>query len=536
MSGNGAWNRVFEWGWLPLFLVVMTVALLTRPLMPVDETRYLGVAWEMWQSGSWVVPLLNGEPYSHKPPLLFWLIHAGWAVFGVNEITPRLVGPAFALGSLFLIRAVARRLFPTRPVIASLAPWILAGTIYWLGFATMTMFDQLVVFFVLLGIFGLLELGQGRRRGWLWLFLGTALGVLAKGPFALIYLVPLTVVAPWWAGVGVSWRWFFQAGAVGFLGSCVALGWALWAAQLGGPAYAEAILWGQMAGRAVDAFDHAQPIYYYVWVLPLLFLPWTLILPGVLRRVWKGRGSGQSVWPDPQFARLMLAWVLVPFGLLSLASGKLPHYLLPVIPALSLATAALLAGLVESPQALRSRAVAVFWCVMGLVLIVLPWSTSHGLTAMLPGGVSAVGVALLFGGAWLWVARRGPRQLVAVALATGVGMVLLHLALLPLRPAFDFKSFATRVGELQHGGHPIAFVGRYRDEYSFYGRLSQPVVELGGEAAAKEFCAASPDGIVVRRLRGAVPPEALVSTQFRSKHDVALPCSALASSNRAEAP
>src|SRR6056297_996190 len=161
MSGNGAWNRVFEWGWLPLFLLVVVVALVTRPLMPVDETRYLGVAWEMWQSGSWIVPLLNGEPYSHKPPLLFWLIHAGWALFGVNEITPRLVGPAFALGSLFLIRAVAHRLFPARPVVASLAPWILAGTIYWLGFATMTMFDQLVVFFVLLGIFGLLELGQG---------------------------------------------------------------------------------------------------------------------------------------------------------------------------------------------------------------------------------------------------------------------------------------------------------------------------------------------------------------------------------------
>lgn len=526
MSGNGAWNRVFDWGWLPLFLLVVTVALLTRPLMPVNETRYVGVAWEMWHSGSWIVPLLNGEPYSHKPPLLFWLIHAGWALFGVNEITPRLVGPAFALGSLFLIRAVARRLFPARPVIASLAPWILAGTIYWLGFATMTMFDQLVVFFVLLGIFGLLELGQGRRRGWLWLFLAAALGVLSKGPFALIYLVPLTVVAPWWAGVEVSWRWFFQAGAVGFLGSCVALGWALWAAQLGGPAYAEAILWRQMAGRAVDAFAHAQPIYYYVWVLPLLFLPWTLILPGVLRRVWTARGSGQSPWPDPRFARLMLAWVLVPFGLLSLASGKLPHYLLPVIPALSLATAALLAGPLESPQALRSRAAAVFWSVTGVVLIVLPWSTGHGLSDMLPGGVSAVGVALLFGGAWLWIARRGPRQVVALALVTGVGMVLLHLALLPLRPVVDLQSFATRVGELQHDGHAIAFVGEYRDEYTFYGRLRQPVVELGSEVAAKGFCAGSPDGILVRRLRGAVPPEALVSTRFRGKHDVALPCSA----------
>ncbi len=529
-------NRILDWGWLPLFLLVVIVTLLTRPLMPVDETRYLGVAWEMWQSGSWIVPLLNGEPYSHKPPLLFWLIHAGWAVFGVNEITPRLVSPAFALGSLFLIRAVAARLFADRPAVARLTPWILAGTIYWLGFATMTMFDQLVVFFVLLGIFGLLELGQGRRRGWWWLFVGTALGALAKGPFALIYLVPLTVTAPWWAGVVVSWRWFLQSGSVGFLGSCVALGWALWAAQLGGPVYAEEILWGQMAGRAVDASDHAEPIYYYLWVLPLLFLPWTLILPGLLRRAWGELSAGRSVWPTPRFGRLMLAWVLVPFGLLSLASGKLPHYLLPTIPALSLATAVLLAGPVELQQALRSRAVAVFWIVLGVVVIVLPWLTGHGLIEMLPGWVSVVGMALLFGGAWLWIARRGRRQVLAVALMTGIGVVLLHLALLPMRPAFDFQAFAAQVGQWQREGSPVAFVGKYRDEYNFYGRLRQPIVVLGSEAKVQDFCADSPDGIVVWRLHGAVPPDALASTPFRSKHDVALPCLARAAPDRAEVP
>jgi hypothetical protein len=49
-----------------------------RPLWPVDETRYASVAWEMWLRGDFLVPYINGEPYSHKPPLLFWLIHAGW--------------------------------------------------------------------------------------------------------------------------------------------------------------------------------------------------------------------------------------------------------------------------------------------------------------------------------------------------------------------------------------------------------------------------------------------------------------------------
>ena len=59
-----------------------------RPLWPVDETRYASVAWEMWLRGDFLVPHINGEPYSHKPPLLFWLIQAGWALFGVNDWWP----------------------------------------------------------------------------------------------------------------------------------------------------------------------------------------------------------------------------------------------------------------------------------------------------------------------------------------------------------------------------------------------------------------------------------------------------------------
>lgn len=517
------------WGWLPLFVITVAVALVTRPIMPVDETRYLGVAWEMWSTGSWVVPLLDGEPYSHKPPLLFWLIHVGWFVFGVNEISARLVAPAFALGSLLLVRAVARRLFPDRRAVATFAPWVLSGTIYWLGFATMTMFDQLVVFFVLLGVLGLLEIGRGHRQGWLWLFIATALGTLAKGPFALIYLVPLTVAAPWWAGVPRSWRWFVQAGSVGFMGSSVALGWALWAAQLGGPAYAEEILWGQLAGRAVAAFDHAEPFYYYLWVLPLLFLPWTLLLPGLrhgARGAWQGRG-GSGDRPDAY--RLILTWIGVPFVLLSLASGKLPHYLLPMLPALSIATACLLAAPGNAERPLGAPWVSLFWLLVAVALIALPWIDSSPVLARVPGWVSAaLGVLLAFAAVWLWRERPGPRQVVSVTAITMLALVSLHLVFVPMRPAYDFKAFATQVGQWQRDGRTVAFVGKYRDEYHFHGRLEESIVVLNrGEDAVADFCARYPDGVVVRRTKGEIPRGAIAVTPFRSKHDVAMPCSAL---------
>ena len=79
--------------WTVAWLVLVAVALYARPPLPVDETRYLAVAWEMYVGGDYLVPHLNGAPYSHKPPLLFWLINLGWALFGAVEWWARAVAP-----------------------------------------------------------------------------------------------------------------------------------------------------------------------------------------------------------------------------------------------------------------------------------------------------------------------------------------------------------------------------------------------------------------------------------------------------------
>src|SRR5688500_14136832 len=107
--------------------LLVAAALALRPILPVDETRYLSVAWEMWVRGDFLVPHLNGLPYSEKPPLLFWLFLLGWKVFGVNDWWPRLVPALFALANLLLTAALARRLWPARPRVARAAPWVLLG-------------------------------------------------------------------------------------------------------------------------------------------------------------------------------------------------------------------------------------------------------------------------------------------------------------------------------------------------------------------------------------------------------------------------
>jgi len=166
---NSAYRSGSLWQLAVLWTLLMAVSLLTRTFVPIDETRYVTVAWEMWLRGDFLVPHLNGATYAHKPPLLFWLYDLGWWLFGVNDWWPRLVAPLFGLGSLFLTFLLARRLWPDRPQVALLASWLLFGSVFWTGYTTAAMFDMLVTFFTLLGLYGIWQAGQGRRSGWLWL-------------------------------------------------------------------------------------------------------------------------------------------------------------------------------------------------------------------------------------------------------------------------------------------------------------------------------------------------------------------------------
>ena len=83
---NG-FSRYAGQAWIPLWLAAALVAIFQTGFMPLYSTRTLGVAWEMWNSGQFLVPYANGAPYSHKVPLLFWLIHAGWLVGGVGDVS-----------------------------------------------------------------------------------------------------------------------------------------------------------------------------------------------------------------------------------------------------------------------------------------------------------------------------------------------------------------------------------------------------------------------------------------------------------------
>jgi len=135
-----------------IWAAAVATGIVLRPPLPVDETRYLTVAWEMWLRGDFLVPHLNGAPYSDKPPLLFWAINLAWALFGVNETAARAVPPLFALASIWLTAALARRLWPETRGVAGLAALMVAGAILFQLYGSLVMFDSALTAFVLAAV------------------------------------------------------------------------------------------------------------------------------------------------------------------------------------------------------------------------------------------------------------------------------------------------------------------------------------------------------------------------------------------------
>ena len=307
-----------------LWLVLMAVALYARPLMPVDETRYLAVAWDMWLDGNYLVPHLNGTAYSDKPPLLFWLMNAGWWVFGVNEWWPRLVAPLFGLASLYLTARLADALWPGERLIRETVPLILFASLFWTLFTSLTMFDMMLAVFTLLGILGMLKVWRlGDKSGWVMLILAIGFGALAKGPAILLHLLPVAFTAPWWApklsqtpdNPIVSWRqWYVGVLVSVVLGTVIGLAWAIPAGMSGGEEYRNAIFWGQSAGRIVNSFAHQRGWWWYLMIIPVMLLPWTIWPP-----FWRALKRRQTGFLDGG-VRLCVVWfgfALVVFSLIS---------------------------------------------------------------------------------------------------------------------------------------------------------------------------------------------------------------------------
>lgn len=507
----GSLPRPASWRRHPVAVAALLLPLvfLVPPLV-LDETRYLAVAWAMFRDGSFLVPQLGGMAYTHKPPLLFWLVAASWEVTGVHAWTARAVTVGCSLASLLLLHRLALRLGASREA-ALLATWVLLGTCYFALFAGAIMFDVALATCVLLALHGLCDLACGRGPWLAGVALG--LGILVKGPVMLLDVAGAAVAAPWWLGarLGVA-RSRYWKGLVAalLLGTGIALAWAIPAALEGGGDYARAIFLEQTLDRiegVEESRAHGRPWWWYLPLLPLLLLPWPLVLAGSWRRL--------PALADTAAVRLLLAWCLPTLAAFSLVSGKQAHYLLPLFPGVALALAA---GLDRGALVLRAWPWALLLAVLGAGVALAPL-LSAGLPpweARTPAwGLMLAGAGLLL--AWRWRSGATPA---AVALSCLLAVLVLKLAF-AFGPVarYDIGPAARELRAALDRGQPVANLGWPHGAWDFAARLAQPLPNLFDPDSIRNWAVAHPGGMLVSFSRNfRVRAQPLYEQAFRGGH------------------
>ncbi len=478
---------------LPFFIIfsVAAIGVYFRPLLPVDETRYISVAWEMYSNHSFLVPLLNGEPYHHKPPLLFWLIDFLWYLFGVKEWVVRFIPSIFGFLSCVVAYFMAKELFKDEES-SKTAPLILSSMALFVFFSSMLTFDVMLSFWVLLSAYFFIK-ASNRFSLKYFILAGVAIGggALTKGPVILVHLLPLVLYIPFLKGLDKK-RWFFGFLKSFFIGVFIALLWAVPAAISGGEEYAKAIFWGQSANRVVSSFAHRRPFWWYIPMLFFLFMPYILVKP-----FWK---IGEYLKKEKE-VRLLSVWIGGSVFLFSLISGKQIQYLLPEIPPFALLVSRIFAKEKLKREDIKYVGFAYIFIALLFVFGVfyLKFVENRYSLSFLPLIFMTLSTGLI--GVWLLVYPFRKYILESVAVSVVLFIFALHIGLVDVWKIQSLKPVAREINYLQKSGKTVAVIGKYHDEYHFLGRLKKKIVVVKNDRKRiLEFKKANPKAIVIYKV------------------------------------
>jgi 4-amino-4-deoxy-L-arabinose transferase-like glycosyltransferase len=325
--------------------IVLLATLLTpsrRELFCGDETKYSEVVREMRATGEWFLPPLEGVPFTHKPPLHFWTVALLTFAFGTYSTWSYVLPSLLAL--LFLTWLMWR-------MGGAIAAFVCATSVLVWGSAQTARMDVSFTAFITLAVwmmsrslrFEVRDANEEERdrgnadrsplpsnveprtsRSTFLTIAGLSLAIatLLKGPMAPVIVIVLFALECWRHHKLPKANYFPGVAAM----VVIPLLWFIPAMRMGGGAYTHEVLQKQLAGRAIGAWVHQSPPWFYLLHSPGFLFPWFGALVAALA----------SRWREERFNINWILAVLLPY---SLMSSKLDVYMMALIPPVALIVA-----------------------------------------------------------------------------------------------------------------------------------------------------------------------------------------------------
>ncbi len=389
-------------------------------LVGADEPRYAQIAHEMLDRfdsahtlkerlSACVTPYLYGHPWLEKPALYYWRAMFLFQDFGVHDWSARLPSTTFAFIMVGLIYLHMRRFRPGGHLDAALITVACAGII---GFSRGASTDMQMAAPLAIGLLGWYAWYETDSKFWLYdIYFFTGLATLAKGPVAPF--LALCIIAAF-AFLRREWsilkRSFWWPGVVLYF--AMVLPWFIAVQHQNPTFFREFFVEHNLERFATDRYQHVQPFWYYIIVVVLAMMPWTVVavralIDGIQTSVaeWRLRRTS-SKRPAPNrpgdaFPEFLVLWALIPIVFFSFSQSKLPGYILPSIPPIAILTGDYIFRR-RLPGLNRWILVghSILCGVMTMFALLLPWFVEHGAVmppkpAILVASAAAIGASLL---------------------------------------------------------------------------------------------------------------------------------------------
>lgn len=409
------------WLMLLVFVILWFGNLEYRKLIRPDEGRYAEIPREMVVSGDWTTPRLNDLKYFEKPPLQYWATAVAYEVFGEHQWTSRIWAALTGFAGILLAWFTGTRLFGREAGIY--ATLLLGSSLLYAMMAHVNTLDMGVTFFISLGIFSLLiaqkEEQVAQRRNWMLLaWAGLALAVLSKGLMGIILPgAALFLYSVFNRDLTIWKRMHWISGLLVFL--LIAVPWFVLVCKANPEFFQRFFIYEHFERFTSKVHGRFQPWYYFIPIMLLGMLPWSMLMLDTLVRAWKSSARVVKVFSPERF---LLVWVVFVYVFFSISDSKLPSYVLPMFPSLALLMGKQLAGM---------KARRLFWLtipslvVVAILLGIAPFAARSADTPLQHEMYSNYSVWLVIALAiWLigmagalWLLRRENKMVAVIVLA-----------------------------------------------------------------------------------------------------------------------
>ncbi len=437
-------------------------------LVGADEPRYAQIAHEMLDRfdathtlksrlSACVTPYLYGHPWLEKPALYYWRAMYVFQEFGVHDWSARLPSASFAFIMSVLIYLHMRRFRRGGHLDAALITVACAAI---LGFSRGASTDMQMAAPLSIGLLGWYAWYETGSKFWLFdIYFFTAVATLAKGPvapfLALLILAAFAFLRREWSVLRRSIWW---PGILLYF--AIVLPWFIAVQHQNPTFFREFFLEHNLERFATDRYQHMQRFWYYGVVVLLAVMPWTVIslralIDGIQTSVaeWRIRRSTHSKplydplrpctgRPGDAFPEFLVLWALIPILFFSISRSKLPGYILPAIPPITILTGDYL---FRRRQKGLNRWVllghALLCGVMTVAALLLPWFVAHG-HVMPPATELTVAIVAALGATLLILIVVNGFGVARLRLVTTAVLIVLILFLYGVGPFFGVPAIA----------------------------------------------------------------------------------------------